>query len=86
MQSSERKAAAVRPTSAQQVNQVKPMRVTRTARVMPEPQQETQDSDRPGMFITAYLQHVGFYEISFEFERFNRCKILINLYFNVILL
>ena len=51
VQSTERKAAAVRPTSAQQVNQVKPMRVTRTARVMPEPQQEAQDADRPGNLI-----------------------------------
>nr|XP_018671495.1 nucleoprotein TPR isoform X2 [Ciona intestinalis] len=34
-------------TQRQRVNQVTPMRVTRTARVMPEPQQEAQDVERP---------------------------------------
>lgn len=38
-----RKAVNIRPISTQRVSQVSPMRVTRTARVMPEPQQDAQE-------------------------------------------
>ena len=48
VQSTERKEAAVCPTSAQVVIPVKLLRDTRTAWVMLELQEETQDVDRPG--------------------------------------
>ncbi|XP_076826179.1 nucleoprotein TPR-like isoform X2 [Clavelina lepadiformis] len=42
-----RKAANIRPMPSQKVNQVPPMRIQPFARVLPEPQQEMPDTERP---------------------------------------
>ncbi|XP_039274205.2 nucleoprotein TPR-like isoform X1 [Styela clava] len=52
-----RKAANIRPISTQRVSQVSPMRVTRTARVMPEPQQEAQEGSSTDSVPTRSSPH-----------------------------